>query len=278
MRVSVLASGSGGNSIFAWCGNTRLLVDAGLSGKELARRLAVIGVAAEEITDIVITHDHSDHTRGMGVFARRHGCHLHMTAATSRACGKYLRGSESVSLYRVGEPFTVRDVHVDPFVTVHDAVDPAGIALVDECTGIRLGIATDLGRLTASARLALTNSVMLVLESNHDPLLLHQSRYPPSVRSRIASSHGHLSNEGAARLAIELLHSELRVIVLAHLSEQCNRPELALAVVGDALRGAGWNGRLEAASQEEPTSLIDLQHPSDPNGGPAVPVARVSAS
>lgn len=258
MRVSVLASGSGGNAILVWCGNTRLLVDAGLSGRELARRLELVGVAPEEVSDIVVTHDHGDHTKGMGVFARRFGSRLHLTAPTLDACAGRLRGDERVSLYETGRSFVVGDVRVDPFLTVHDAADPAGIALVDEGTGVRLGIATDLGRTTASARHALAGSAMLVLESNHDPVLLHQSRYPAAVRNRIASSHGHLSNEDAAGLAVELLHPGLRVVVLAHLSEECNRPELALATVGDALGAAGWRGRLEAASQDEPTPLIEL--------------------
>lgn len=254
----MLASGSGGNSILVWCGNTRLLVDAGLSGRETERRLGLVGVRADEIGDIVITHDHADHTKGMGVLARRHGIRLHLTRTTRAACGKYLRGGESVSIYEAGRPFTVRDVLVDPYLTIHDAEDPAGVALADECTGTRLGIATDLGRLTASARKALGGSRMLVLESNHDPILLHQSRYPPAVRGRIASSHGHLSNEDAARLAVELLHPGLAVVVLAHLSEECNRPELARSAVGGALREAGWLGRLAVASQHEPTPLFDL--------------------
>ena len=263
MRVSVLGSGSAGNSIFAWCGNTRILVDVGFSGKETARRLASIGVDADDVSDIIITHDHRDHTRGMAVFARRHGSRLHMTAPTRDACRRLLRGNESISLYEPVNSFMIGDVRVDPFVTIHDAADPAGVAVVDECSGIRLGIATDLGRLTTSARFALANSAMLVLESNHDSLMLHASRYPVSVRSRIASSHGHLSNEDAAQVATELLHPGLRAVVLAHLSKESNTPELALSVVGAALDGAGWRGRLEAASQDEPLPLIDLTGDGD---------------
>ena len=277
MRVSVLASGSAGNSIFVWCGNTRILVDSGLSGKEVARRLHLVGAEADGISDIVITHDHADHVRGMGVFARRHGARLHLTERTHEACDRYLRGGESVSHFEPERAFQVGDVHVDPFVTVHDASDPAGVALTDECTGARLGVATDLGRMTASARLALAGSTMLVLEANHDPVLLHQSRYPPSVRGRIASSHGHLSNDDAARLVVELLHPGLAVVVLAHLSEECNRPELARAAVGEALEKEGWQGRLEVASQHEPTSLFDLAEDPSPAEHPgrsaAVPKA-----
>lgn len=259
MRVSVLGSGSSGNATFVWAGNTRVLVDAGFSGRDLARRLEALEVDADEIDAIVITHDHGDHTRGMGVFARRHGTPLYMTEGTRTACAKLLRGEERVHRYRPGRPFTVGDVRVEPFLTVHDAVDPVGVAVVDECTGLRLGVATDLGRPTSQIRHALEGCDLLILEANHDEVLLHTSPYPVSVKRRIASSHGHLSNQAAARFARELLHPRLAGVVLAHLSGECNRPELAREVVGTALREAGWTGHLDVARQDEPTGLMDLE-------------------
>lgn len=242
-----------------WAGNTRVLVDAGFSARDLARRLEILGVACEDVDGIVITHDHGDHTKGMGVFARRHGTPLHMTEATRRACAKLLRGGETVVPYRAGRTFHVGDVRVEPFITVHDAADPVGVALVDECTGLRLGVATDLGRPTAQIRHALEGCDLLILEANHDEVLLHTSAYPVSVKRRIASSHGHLSNQAAARFARELLHSRLAGIVLAHLSDRCNRPDLALAVVREALEQAGWNGYLAVAEQDRPTEILDIE-------------------
>ena len=257
MRVSVLGSGSRGNAILVVAGHTRLLVDAGFSGRDLARRLDAVGVDADEVDGVVITHDHGDHTKGMGVFARRHGTPLHMTRPTREACAKLLRGGEQVHEYRPGRVFHVGDVRVEPFITVHDAVDPVGVALVDECTGHRLGVATDLGRPTAQIRHALGACDLLILEANHDEVLLHTSPYPVSVKRRIASSHGHLSNQAAARFAVDLLHPRLAGVILAHLSDACNRPELAREVVAEALSRAGWTGYLAVADQDEPTRLLE---------------------
>jgi phosphoribosyl 1,2-cyclic phosphodiesterase len=242
-----------------WAGNTRVLVDAGFSARELERRLDRIGVTPEDVAGIVVTHDHGDHTRGMGVFARRHGTPLHMTERTRDACAPLLRGGEDVRLYRPGHAFTIGDVRVEPFITVHDAADPVGVALVDECTGLRLGVATDLGRPTAQIRHALEGCDLLVLEANHDEVLLATSVYPWAVKRRIASSHGHLSNQAAAQFAVELLHPRLAGVVLAHLSNECNRPALALEVVGEALRKAGWTGYLEVALQDEPLPLLEVE-------------------
>lgn len=258
MRFSVLGSGSQGNSILVMGGNTRVLVDAGFSGRALEDRLGSLGLLPEEIHAIVVTHDHGDHTRGVGVFARRHGTPVFLTEPTRDACGSLFRGGEELRSYRAGFPFFVGSLRIEPFLTAHDARDPVAVALTDTETGFKLGIATDLGRPTAQVRHALSQSDVLVLEANHDPGLLHQGPYPLSVRSRIASSHGHLSNEAAARLAVELLHPRLAAVVLAHLSAECNRPELAKAVVGEALRMAGFKGMLKVAEQDTPTQLMDV--------------------
>lgn len=254
----MLGSGSRGNSVLAVADGTRLLVDAGFSARDMKRRLGRVGLTPEEVDAIVITHDHGDHTRGMGVFARRYGTPLYITEATREACAALLRGGEEVRPYRAGYPFAVGSILVEPFLTVHDARDPVAVALKDTGTGLRLGVATDLGRPTAQVRHALEACDFLVLEANHDEALLHQGPYPWSVKSRIASSHGHLSNEAAARLALELVHPRLAGVVLAHLSGECNRPELAEDVVGRALRGVGYRGFLQVADQEEPTELLDV--------------------
>jgi len=259
MRVAVLGSGSAGNSVLVSAGDTRILVDAGFSARSLTERLALLDVDADSIGAIVVTHDHRDHTRGMGVFARRHATPLHMTRATREACADLLKGDEVVLEYAPGRPFAVGQLRVEPFLTVHDAADPVGVAVVDEETGLRLGVATDLGRPTAQIRHALASCDLLVLEANHDEVLLHTGPYPASVKRRIASSHGHLSNQAAARLATELLHPRLAGVVLAHLSFECNRPLLAERVVGDALRALGWRGHLEVALQDRPTGMLDVE-------------------
>lgn len=259
MRVAVLGSGSAGNSVLLCAGDTRVLVDAGFSARSIADRLDRLGISPDSITGIVVTHDHGDHTRGMGVFARRHSTPLHVTARTREACAKLLTGDEEIVEYQPGAPFAIRNLRVESFYTVHDAADPVGVTVVDERSGIRVGVATDLGRPTAQIRHALSGCDLLVLEANHDDVMLRTGPYPAAVKQRIASSHGHLSNQAAARLAVDLLHPRLAGVVLAHLSRECNRPLLAERVVGDALRKAGWQGHLEVATQDRPTALLDVE-------------------
>ena len=259
MKVCNLGSGSGGNATLIVAGGTRVLVDAGFSGRDLARRLDAVGVVPEDLDAVVITHDHGDHTRGMGVFARRHGTPVHITEPTRDACARLFRGGETLVTYRAGRPFQIGRIRVEPFLTVHDAVDPVGVALVDERTGARVGVATDLGRPTAQIRHALADCDFLVLEANHDEVMLQTGPYPWSVKARIASSHGHLSNEAAGRFATELLHPRLAGVLLAHLSNECNRGELARDVVGERLDRAGWTGWLGVAEQDDPTDLMDIE-------------------
>lgn len=255
----MLGSGSRGNAILVEVGTTRLLVDAGFSGRDLARRLEAVEVRPEEITGILITHDHGDHTRGMRVYARRFGTPLWITDRTRKACRKLLRGEERIHGYRPGHPFLLGDVRVEPFLTVHDAADPVGVALVDPATDARLGVATDLGRPTTHIRHALSHADLLVLESNHDEGLLATAPYPWRVKNRITSSHGHLSNEAAGRFARELLHPRLAGVVLAHLSQEANRPGLALDAVGRALEEDGYEGYLTVADQDDPGEVLDVE-------------------
>ena len=207
----------------------------------------------------VSEEEHRDHTHGAGVFSRRHGTPVYITDRTLAACSGIFRGSEPLKPYQSGRAFAIGAIRVEPFLTVHDAADPVAVALVDRETGARVGIATDLGRPNAQIRLALEHSDFLILESNHDEELLRTGRYPASVQQRIASSHGHLSNHAAARFACELLHPRLVGVLLAHLSQDCNRPELASAVVGGALRKAGFEGFLDVALQGQPTDFIDIE-------------------
>jgi phosphoribosyl 1,2-cyclic phosphodiesterase len=258
MKVTVLGSGSSGNAILVESGDARVLVDAGFSGRDLERRLAAVDVRPESISALLVTHDHGDHTRGMGVLARRWGMPLFLTEATHSACASLLSGVERVVHYRSGETVQIGALSVHPFLTVHDAVDPIAVTLTDAETGEKLGIATDLGRPTASVRHALQGCDLLVLESNHDEILLRESPYPWSVKARIASSHGHLSNRAAAELACELHHPALAMVVLAHLSDHSNDPELARDVVGQALARSRFRGSVHVASQAEPMATIDI--------------------
>ncbi len=254
----MLGSGSRGNATLVCAGSSHVLIDAGFSGRELVKRLAAVGVTPDQISAIVITHEHGDHTRGAGIFARAHGTPLYMTAGTRDACRRLLRGKETVEIYRPGYPLPLGDLEVEPFITVHDAADPVAVAVADLDSGLRLGIATDLGRPTEQVRHALRGCNALVIESNHDETLLWNTHYPASVKARIASSHGHLSNQAAADFALELLSSRLAVVILAHLSEESNTPELARSVMVRALGKKGFAGEVIVAGPDVPTRLLDL--------------------
>jgi phosphoribosyl 1,2-cyclic phosphodiesterase len=258
MRVTVLGSGSTGNSTLVEADGVCLLIDAGFSGRSIEARLRTVGVDPAALTGVVITHDHGDHTRGMGVLARRFGVPLHLTERTRDACAALLTGREDVRLYASSAPFTIGTLEIEPFLTVHDAVDPVAVTVRHLPSGQRLGIATDLGRPTATVRAALADCHMLVLEANHDELLLREGPYPWSVKQRIASSHGHLSNRAAGALALELCHDALHTIILAHLSDSCNDPALAHECVGMALEQAAYRGALTVATQVGPHEPIEM--------------------
>lgn len=281
MRVASLGSGSGGNSVYVQAGPTRVLVDAGFSGAQIERRLAVLGVAPPSIDAVVVTHEHRDHTAGVGVAARRWGWPLFMSGPTREAIDDLLAGGEDVRRYEGDEPFRVGDLLFHPFLTCHDAVDPRAVTVEDPDSGLRLGVATDLGRPTAPVRHALAGCHFLVLEANHDEVLLREGPYPWSVKERIRSSRGHLSNRMAADLAVELLHGELYGVLLAHLSRECNAPDRAKSVVDRALRRAGFEGLVEVAGQDGPTPLFDLAElrasRQGQNGGTQMDLFRASS-
>ncbi len=258
MRVTVLGSGSAGNATLIEADGVRIMIDAGFSGKDLAMRLAMVGVEVSSLTAILITHDHGDHTRGMGVLARRFGVPLYMTAKTAVACKGMLNGKEDVRHYHAEERFRIGGFEVQPFLTVHDAADPVAITIKHLPTGSRMGVATDLGRPTAGVRAALKGCHLLVLEANHDDAMLWQGPYPWSVKQRIASSHGHLSNRAAAELARDLHHPGLGGVVLAHLSEHCNDGSLASDVIGESLSKAGYRGMMRVAGPARPLEPIEV--------------------
>ena len=259
MRVTVLGSGSRGNAILVEAGEERILVDAGFSGKDLARRMEAVEVDPDSVTGIVVTHDHGDHTRGIGVYARRHGTPLHLTRRTREACASLLKGRERIIEYDSVTPFELGPLRIQPFLTIHDAVDPVAVTLTDTRTGSKLGVATDLGRPTTSVRAALAGSHLLVLEANHDHGRLWSGPYPWTVKQRIASSRGHLSNHASAELAAELHHPDLAGVVLAHLSDSCNDPGTAHDVVGRSLENVGYQGHLEVAGQDDPIEPIEVE-------------------
>lgn len=258
MKVATLGSGSSGNALYAESDRGCILVDAGFSGAELSRRMDALGVEPESVDALVVTHEHRDHTRGMGVAARRWSWPLYVSPETADACSDLLRGEEDIRRYDAEGSFRTAGFRIFPFLTCHDAVAPLAVTVEEISSGQRLGLATDLGRATAAARYALSGCNFLILEANHDEVMLREGPYPWSVKQRIAGSRGHLSNRLAAELAVELLHPGLAGIVLAHLSERCNTPRRAMSRVRDELVPRGYVGELAVAAPDRPSALYDV--------------------
>ncbi len=252
----VLGSGSRGNCCAVQHDGRAILVDAGFSPREIERRAETAGFPLESVGAIVLTHEHGDHARGAGRLARRLGVPVLTAPGTWTHLAPKLRHAEHRPLGLCAR------VEIGPFVvtacpTSHDAAEPLALA-VETADGIRVGVAYDLGRPTSAVRYLLRNLTAIVLEANHDDVLLRTSGYPPVVQRRIAGSGGHLSNRAAAELLAEVSHPGLGVVVLAHLSRQCNTADDARATVAPALRRAGFGGTLHVADQDEPLGPITL--------------------
>lgn len=248
MRVWVLGSGSRGNATVVDNGGTRVVVDAGFSPRELARRFGAAGIAPQSVEAVIVTHEHDDHVKGAWAAARKWGWTVHATAGTIAASPALQAGR--VTPFAAGATLTFGALQAVTVPTPHDACEPVAVILTDVPSGARVGIATDLGRETDRLRSALRELDVLVLESNHDEVLLQRGPYPVSVRRRIASASGHLSNVAAAALARSCAHAGLQHLVLAHLSERCNTPDHALAAVASALSRSRFRGRVSAAAQD----------------------------
>jgi len=224
VRVCLLASGSKGNSVYLESGETRLLIDAGLSARELVARLAALGVDAATLNAILVTHEHTDHVRGVGALARMLKIPVVVSYPTVRTIAPLLKKCEVIE-FESGHSFAFRDLLIDPFPVTHDTVDPVGF-LVEGCEGIA-GSATDFGVATRLVHEKLKRCRCLVLEFNHDEEMLLNGPYPWHLKQRIKSRHGHLSNSESRALLAELLHDGLEALFLAHLSEVNNHPDVA---------------------------------------------------
>ena len=261
----MLASGSRGNCAVVASARTRILVDAGISGRETFKRMKSLGDDPRSVSAILITHEHSDHVYGLATLAKKLRIPVFMTGATHQAWGRALRDEngrrpqlERLERFEAGCSFQVGDIAVQPFTIPHDAADPVGFTFRAE--GIKVGIATDLGYLPASVRDHLRGCDVLVMESNHDLEMLRGGPYPWSVKQRVMSRVGHLSNEALADFFSSEYDNNATFVVLAHLSNQNNHPELARRGAERALaaRGSLFQNRLLLAGQAEPLEPIHL--------------------
>ncbi|MFC1845038.1 MBL fold metallo-hydrolase [Thermodesulfobacteriota bacterium] len=233
MKFCVLGSGSKGNATYLESEGTRILIDAGMSGIELQRRLLSIGVELSEIDAILVTHEHNDHVHGVGVLSRRSQIPVYANPATFSAASRTVRKLFSYNEFETGVSFQIRNLEVRPFAVSHDAQDPVGFRISDN--SISFGYCTDTGKVSQLIRHRLSACKGLVLESNHDIAMLQNGSYPPYLKQRIRSSQGHLDNEEASLFLKELLHEKLQHVVLAHLSEENNDPQIAYSAAVAAL-------------------------------------------
>lgn len=257
MRLQVLASGSKGNSVLVCTERTRVLFDAGLSAKEILRRLEQTGVSANRLSGLVLSHEHQDHVRGAGTLSRRFDLPVYLSRGTLEQLPQQVGQLPERQLFQTGAHFTIGDLSIEPFSISHDAAEPAGFLITHN--GCRLGICTDCGTATQLVRARLKDCNALVIEANHDTRMLLTGPYPPELKQRIRSRHGHLSNDETFHLIEELLHEQLRAIVFAHLSETNNHPDI-IAQAYRALRmREEWRGvHFEIGDQHQPGKQIEL--------------------
>ncbi|WP_035236163.1 MBL fold metallo-hydrolase [Desulfobacter vibrioformis] len=248
-----LASGSKGNAIFVSAPDTAVLVDAGLSGIEIQRRMASVGVAPQSLKAIIITHEHTDHIKGAGILSRRFNIPVYATRDTFAAC-KNLGAIDQVTFFECGDAFEIGSLTVNPFSISHDACDPAGLTLTHGAK--KIGIATDLGVVTNLVRTHLSHSNALYIEANHDPDMLMAGPYPWHLKQRIQSRTGHLSNQDARDLVAQVFHKDLDHVILAHLSEENNRPEKAATEMSKNLDPLST--ALYVAGPDQPGEMIWL--------------------
>jgi phosphoribosyl 1,2-cyclic phosphodiesterase len=255
LAVCILASGSKGNAIFISSGDTSLLIDAGLSGIEIERRLTSRRLDPKNLDAILVSHEHSDHIQGVGVLSRRYKLPVYINSKTQKAAVSQLGKLYDFKRFECGSTFTINDLSIHPFSISHDAKDPCGFTVNQN--GTKIGIATDLGIATAMVKAHLKGCTLLILEANHDEKMLIDGPYPWPVKQRIKSRIGHLSNEASKTLLNELQHEGLKHVMLAHLSETNNTPQKAVYEVGRALTRC--EPRLYVATQDESGSILLLK-------------------
>ncbi len=238
VQFTILGSGSAGNCAYLEHEGTRLLIDAGFSGRQIRNRLTTINRVPESLTGILITHEHSDHIQGLTALAGRLRLPVYCNRQTREAIESQLEIKMDARVYTTGDSFQIGSVYVETFSVPHDAQDPVGYSF--RANGVQIGFLTDLGHATKLVVERVRASNVLVLETNHDLKMLQEdTRRPWSLKQRILSRHGHLSNEAASDVLEEILTPELTHLYLGHLSRDCNRPEIALGAINNRLRRMG---------------------------------------
>lgn len=245
-----LASGSKGNCIYIGTEHTKILIDAGLSGRAIKQKLAEIDVDIADIDAILITHEHADHIMGLKVLAYNMGIPIIANAETAKGIAEYFKGTTNFKIFATGETFEYMDLEIHPFSILHDTPDPVAFTL--QYQNIKMGFCADLGFATSLVEQRLKNCDYLYLEANHQPSMVHACSRPMVYKQRVLGRHGHLSNENCGKLLAKIEHDRLKKVYLAHLSQECNHPQVALDVVRNEI--ANKDLELTIAYQEKVSS------------------------
>ena len=264
MRLIVLGSGSSGNALYIESGATGVLVDAGLSAKETARRMTEVGLDPTQLSAIVVTHEHADHVKGVRVMSKTTHVPVFISDATRRECpfpgqGEGIRWGQAISS---SQSFQIGSLDFHPFTIPHDGIDTFAFTVQSE--GVKVAVVTDLGYITQLVAEHLRGSDFIMIEANHDRDMLKVGPYPWPLKQRIASSTGHLSNDEMARWIREDFDGRAHYLVLAHLSRQCNHPELARLCAIQALETHGSlfypdaERRVKVAYHDRPSEWFEL--------------------
>lgn len=279
MKFTILGSGSSGNCAYLETENSRVLIDAGFSPRQIRQRLATIGRAPENLSGILITHEHSDHISGLFGLAEKFRIPIYCNRETQEAIAWSLKerwngkrdplfhGAEKTAadfvamlewkLFQTGDSFELNDLLIETFPIPHDAQDPVGFLL--RTPSANIGFATDLGHMTKLVAERVRAANVLVLESNHDVKLLQESRRSWALKQRILGRHGHLSNVAAAEAAAQIMSAELKHLYLAHLSRECNKPEIAEHVMAEQLHHIGaTHVQLQLTAQHVPCVTLEI--------------------
>ena len=262
-QTAVLASGSKGNCSIVRTEKTVIIVDAGISLKRTCAAIANYSLLPECLNAVVISHEHSDHIKGLGPICRKLKIPVYITEATYSASRfKNEKIPSEIIFFKPGDYFSIGDLEVHPFPSSHDAVDACNFTIVRKQEGVacmrKLAIATDLGFCTKMLVNKLMDATTIILESNHDTGMLMSGKYPWHLKQRVKSINGHLSNDQAIGLLSQILHPNLSNLILAHLSEENNHPRLVEKAFNEYFFSVRCNTRLTISEQYKSTPLFDI--------------------
>lgn len=264
VRLTILGSGSAGNCAYLETDEIRILIDAGFSARQIRKRLATIGRTPENLTGILVTHEHSDHIQGLAALCEKLRIPIYCNRLTKEAIEYQLQMRLDCRIFNTGGSFEIGDINVETFMVPHDAQDPVGFLI--RTAGGNIGILTDLGHTNKLVIERIRPANVLILETNHDVRMLQESPHRPwSLKQRILGRHGHLSNEAAADAAEQIISAHLQHLYLGHLSRECNRPDLARKVMARRLEKIGATHiRLEVTAQNVPGPTLQLEVREEP--------------